>query len=135
MDFTSESRKPIFVTRSSAIQSYNSSRILNESLANFSAIPARNSQDIMVKASAARLLPRATLVTLTNATSAEVKELVIARLENDREEKFEFLDGRTFSGPEAATQIKDGTRIGDYFLALEKETLKIVQEAFFRGEF
>lgn len=88
----------------------------------------------MVKLSAARRLPKETLIPITESTPDEVKDLVITRLESDQAERFEFLDGRIFSGREAAKEVRENTRVGGYFLDLEKETLRIVQGAFFDGE-
>jgi hypothetical protein len=90
--------------------------------------------DFLVKAAGARLLPRQDLLSVDQATPNEIQELVSNRLEIDWDVKFHFLDGTEFSGSEAAREVRGETAIGKYFLELEKETLRIVQDAFLKGE-
>ena len=134
MNFTTELNKPIFVARPTMLRSFNSATLINEALASEGAIYAANSGDYIIKASTARRLQKSTFVSVDESTISEIKDLVVARLEADREEKFQFLDGRMFTGPEAAKEVTAGTKVGTYFLEVEKETLRIVQEAFLRGE-
>jgi len=135
MNLITERNKPIFVARARSIQFCNANDVLTEALANSTALHASAVDDeIMVKASAARKLPRQTLLTVDDATLSEVKELVISRFRIDSTEKFEFLDGRTFSGAEAANQVREESEIGKYFLELEKENLRILQDAFRKGQ-
>lgn len=135
MNLSTERNKPIFVTRPDTISFYKARGIINEALANLTAIHAKASGDFIIKASAAKKLPARTLVPINEATEIEAKELVIARLEAvGPDEKIQFLDGRTFSGPEAAEEVRKGSKVGKYFLELETETIRIVQEAFLHGE-
>jgi hypothetical protein len=109
--------------------------MVNEALANSTAIRGRFVGDILVKPAAARRISMDALISVDESKPDQLKELVVNRLQSDRNEKFEFLDGRSFSGEEAAKEVCKRTAIGQYFFELEKETLRIVQEAFRRGEF
>jgi hypothetical protein len=135
MNFSSEHNKPIFVARPTMLNASNSVQMVNEALANRSLLLAKHSGDYIVKTSAARQLRKSSLVSLEASTDLEIKDLVVARLESDQDQKFRFLDGREYSGAEAAREVSGGTEVGKYFLELEKETVRIVQEAFNRGEF
>lgn len=137
MNFASEMNKPIFVSRNRQIQLCSASRALNEALANDTVIKATNSSnsdDVFVKAAAAVKLPKQVLVSVDESSSDELKELVTKRLEIDGAVSFEFLDGRKFTGREAAREVEQGSEIGRYFLEAETETLRILQDAFAKGE-
>jgi len=134
MNFDSERNKPIFVTRRSTVTFLNASGILSESLANCSVLATSLQDDFLVKSAAAKRLPSQTLLTVDNSTRPELVELVARRLEIDANQKFRFLDGKEFNGAQAAVEVRSGTQIGNYFLEVEKETLRIIQDAFRRGQ-
>jgi hypothetical protein len=134
MNFASERNKPIFVARPVRVSAFNSQGIINEALANSTVIRAKDSGDYIVKAAAARRLPHSLLLSVAEASPEEIKDLIVSRLETDKDEKFQFLDGKVFSGADAAKEVAQNTRVGKYFLELETETLRIVQEAFLKGE-
>ena len=137
MNFDSERNKPIFISRSTQITLCNAREAINESLLNRTVLrtTAAYEDEYLIKAAAARNLPQRALIKIDDARPEEVKQLVISRLESDRDEKFEFLDGTKFSGAEAAAEVRRDSKAGKYFIELEKETLRIVQEAFIKGDF
>ena len=135
MDFASEINKTIFVCPPARMYALCSAAMVNEALANRTAIRGRFVGDILVKPAAARRISMDALISVEQSRPDQLKELVVNRLQSDRTEKFEFLDGRSFSGEEAANEVCKRTAIGQYFLELEKETLRIVQEAFRKGQF
>jgi hypothetical protein len=134
MNFQSEQNKPLFVVRNVQVRNFSAERTMNDALASNTAVHAERVDDFMVKSAAAKRLPREILVKVADASPVEIKELVIRRLKADAAEKFEFVDGHTFTGVEAATEVERESAMGRYFLALEKETLRIAQQAHFDGK-
>ena len=134
MNFDSERNKPIFAVRLIQLTFANARGILDEVLSNRTAINAKEGGDAFVKAAAAKRLTNDLLLSVDEVRPDEVREWVVTRLEIDRDEKFEFLDGTTYTGGQAADEVRKGTEVGQYFLDLEKETLRIVQEAFKSGK-
>ena len=135
MDFTSELNKPIFVCHPERMYSLCPAEMVNEAIANNTAVRGRFVGRILLKADAARRMAWEALISVDEANATEVKELVVNRLESDKHGTFEYLDGTSFSGLEAAKEVCKRSKIGEFFLELEKETLRIVQAAFLRGDF
>lgn len=134
MNFQSERNKPLFVVRTSQIYNFNAQSTINEALASNTAVRAERVDDYMVKSAAAKQLPQTILVKVDDASTAEIKELVVRRLKSDATEKFEFVDGSIYTGAEAAAEVERESSMGRYFLEVEKETLKIAQQAHFEGK-
>lgn len=134
MNYTAEQNKPLFVVRDVQVRNFSAQRTMNEALASNMAVHAERVDDFMVKSGAAKRLPREILVKVAEASPIEIKELVVRRLKADAAEKFEFVDGNVFTGAEAATEVERESPIGRYFLELEKETLRIAQQAHFDGK-
>jgi len=135
MDFTSELNKPIFVCLPERMYALCSAAMVNEAIANCTAVRGRFVGRILLKAAAARRMAWDALISVDDAEPVEVKELVVNRLESDKTETFEYLDGASFTGEEAAREVCKQSKIGKFFLEIEKETLRIVQAAFLRGDF
>jgi hypothetical protein len=135
MDFASEMDKPIFVCRAARMYALCPPEVVNEALANSTAIRGRFVGHLLLKVAAARRISWKALISVDDAKPVEVKELVVNRLESDQNEMFEYLDGRNFTGMEAAREVCKLSAIGKFFLELEKETLRLVQAAFLRGDF
>ena len=134
MNFQSERNKPLFVVRPVQVRNFSAQRTINEALASNMAVHAERVDDYMVKSAAAKQLPREILVKVAEASAPEIKELVVRRLKSDATEKFEFVDGNVYTGAEAAAEVERESAMGRYFLELEKETLRIAQQAHFDGK-
>ena len=136
MNFTAEKNKPLFVVRAQQVNfTANARQMLNEALACNTAVHAESvPDDFFVKSAAAHKMQPQLLVKLGESTPAEIKDLVVKRLKTDASEKFEFMDGTVFTGAQAAQEVATESRIGRYFLELEKETLRIAQQAYGEGK-
>lgn len=135
MNFDFERQKPLFVVRGEQIKYASAFRNrMITALNNHSAFMTRDGQNYIVEAIAAKFLPQEILLNIDQAQPHEAKELIIQRLKASTSEKFEFLDGRIYSGDEAAREVEKGSDIGKYFLDIEKETIKIVQAAAREGQ-
>jgi hypothetical protein len=135
MDFVSEMNKPIFVCRPALLYAMCSPDIVRDALANCTAIRGRFVGRILLKAAAARRIPASVLMPLEETKAMEVKELVVSRLECEQKETFDYLDGTPFNGVEAAMEVCKNSKIGQFFFEIEKETVRMAQAAFRRGEF
>lgn len=133
MNFQSEQNKPVFMMRPLVLAA-NEGTLSGRSFQIKKAARADFSGDYMLKIAEARGVPPGLLVKVADATADELKDLVIQRLKADSDEKFEFLDGRVFSGAQAAEEVRKKSKVGDYFLELETETVRIVQEAFLNNK-
>ena len=134
MEFASELNKPLFVCRPERVYALYPD-VVKDALANNTAVRGRFVGRLLLKVAAARRMTWKALIPLDDADPVEVKELVVSRLEADATETFEYVDGRTFTGAEAAMEVCKRSAIGEFFMELEKETLRRLQAAFQRGDF
>jgi hypothetical protein len=82
---------------------------------------------------ATRLVAVEALNKLKRQGIARTRQLVVQRLRAVPRAKFRLLDGRIFSGREAANEVERGSPEGEYFLQLERRTLEIVLQALQSG--
>lgn len=134
MNFEAERRKPIFLVRPRALNE-GAGRLIKQAVEGHQAFASGIGDDVMIKVAEARSLPSHALFKVAQLSNRELRDLVVLRLKADPAEKFEFLDGTVFTGEQAAREVTQSTSKGQYFLELEKETLSIVQEAYFEGKF
>lgn len=71
---------------------------------------------------------------VAEATHDQVKQLVIGRLKSEQDRRFRLMDGREFTGDQAAQAVATGTKEGQYFLRLEKRAIELVETALAKGE-
>lgn len=119
MNLERELRKPLFIVHGKAMT-------LNEakSAAPITSLNASGSQGA-IRASAAEIASEG-LLKIATVGDADLRNLVVSRLQAEPSARFRFLDGREFSGTQAAEEVKKRTQEGDYFLRLEKRTMEIV---------
>jgi hypothetical protein len=117
MNLEAELKKPLFFYRGRA-------QTLNEAIANRSHYEF-SGRDV-VYGSSNKAIANEGLEKLASLAEDETRQLVISRLQAVPDAKFRFLDGRTFSGLEAAKEVREHTKEGDYFVRLEKRAIEIV---------
>ncbi|HUP79677.1 MAG TPA: hypothetical protein VM260_14085 [Pirellula sp.] len=125
MNFDAELKKPLFVVQGRACT-------LNEARDRIP-ITALNSKNALVGNRNTALANEGLSKIASAGASLEVRNLVVARLRADPQSEFRFIDGRKFTGSEAAQEVVNHTKEGEYFLKIEKRTMEIVLDAIKKG--
>jgi hypothetical protein len=74
------------------------------------------------------------LIKIANSKSDDIRQLIVERLQSDPKKEFRFINGKKYNGIQAAQEILQHTKEGEYFVKLEKRTIQIVLEAIREGK-
>ncbi len=125
MNFDAELKKPLFLVQGRACT-------LNEARVRMPQI-ALNARDASIM-NRSVVLANEGLINMSRGRTDDLRQLVVERLKADPDAEFRFIDGRKFTGMEAAQEVLRHTKEGEYFVKLEKRTMEIVLNAIREGK-